>query len=277
MNVTSLLVVPILIVSLAFAAVPVNQPVSAYVTVIPQRAGECPTPMPCCANGEASQMAPQSPVRVPVAMPGCCLPCQVPVAVPQVNTPVFTSPETRLRGFRRITASNVLDHPERSLIFRIVKDNPGIDFSGLTRESGMNTNTLRYHVDTLVYHGKVTVMRGHGIFRYFENHGRYSEFERRALPYIRNPVLMSILSVIEKCPGITQNTLADHIGVTCPTIRWHMQRFESDGMVRAVRDGRNLCYYLTPEASGFFVHRENHHEDTGADDRAGDGLFSSTA
>jgi predicted transcriptional regulator len=133
----------------------------------------------------------------------------------------------------------------------------------------MNINTLRYHIDTLVYHGKVTVSRARGIFRYFENHGRYSEFERQALPYTRNPVSKSLLAVIEKFPGVTQNSLADHIGITCPTVRWHMERFESDRIVRAVREGRNVCYYLTPEASAFFMQLENPSEETGTGGCAG--------
>ena len=271
MNVNSWLVVPILILSLALAAVPVYQPVTSSTPMIPGPAGECRTSMPCCGNGGSSNMIPQTPLpRVPVVPPGCCLPCQVPAAVPVVNSPACPSKDTRFRGFRRITASNVLDHPERCLVFRIIRDNPGIDFSGLSRDSGMNINTLRYHIDTLVYHGKVTVSRGRGIFRYFENHGRYSEFERHALPYTRDQVSKSLLSVIEKFPGVTQNSLADHIGITCPTVRWHMQRFESDRIVRSVREGRNVCYYLTPEASAFFIQLKNSPEETGAGSLTGE-------
>ncbi len=254
MSITSWLVVPILVVSLALAAVPVYQPVNTFTPVMPGPSGDCRSTMPCCMNNGASQVAPPTQARAPVPPPGCCQPCQVPAAVPVVNSPACPSTDTRFRGFRRITASNVLDHPERSQIFRIIKENPGIEFSGLARDSGMNINTLRYHIDILAYHGKVTVSRGRGIFRYFENHGRYSEFERQALPYFRNPVSKSLLSVIEKFPGVTQNSLADCIGITCPTVRWHMQRFESDRIVRAVRKGRKVCYYLTPEASVFFMH-----------------------
>jgi predicted transcriptional regulator len=270
MNITSWLVVPFLILSLALAAVPVYQPVPSFTPIMPGSAGECRTSMPCCANGGSSNMVPPAtPARVPVVPPGCCQPCQVPAAVPVVSNPACSTTDSRFRGFRRITASNVLDHPERRLIFAIIRDNPGIEFSGLARDSGMNINTLRYHIDTLVYHGKVTVSRARGIFRYFENHGRYSEFERQALPYTRNPVSKSLLAVIEKFPGVTQNSLADHIGITCPTVRWHMQRFESDRIVRAVREGRNVCYYLTLEASAFFTQLENPPEETGTGGRAG--------
>jgi predicted transcriptional regulator len=187
-----------------------------------------------------------------------------------VNSPSSPTTDKRFRGFRRITASNVLDHPERRLVFGIIRDNPGIEFSGLARDSGMNINTLRYHIDTLVYHGKVTVSRSRGIFRYFENHGRYSEFERLALPYTKNPVSKTLLSVIEQFPGVTQNSLADNVGITCPTVRWHIQRFESDGIVRSAREGRNVCYYLTPEAASFLLRVEKHPEGTANGGRSGE-------
>jgi len=270
MNVTSWLVVPILVISLALAAVPVYPPVVSSTPVMSGPAGECRASMPCCANGGSSSMVPPaSPARIPVVPPGCCQPCQVPAAVPVVNSPACPLTDTRLRGFRRITASNVLDHPERQLIFGIIRDNPGIEFSALARDSGMNINTLRYHMDTLVYHGKVTVSRARGIFRYFENHGKYSEFERLALPYTKNPVSKTILWVIEQFPGVTQNSLADNVGITCPTVRWHMQRFESDRIVRSERVGRNVCYYLTPEASAFFMQLENPPEKPGTGECTG--------
>jgi DNA-binding transcriptional ArsR family regulator len=252
MNVTSWLVAPILIVSLALATVPVYQPGPSFAPVIPGASGDCRTTMPCCANNGASQAAPSTPVRAPVPLP-CCQPCQVPVAIPSVNSPVNLVTETRFRGFRRVTVSNVLDHPERRQIIQIIRENPGIDFARLTQDSGMNINTLRYHIDTLAHHGKVTVSRCSGILRYFENHGRYTEFEKSALSYQRNPASMSLLSVLVEFPGVSQNSLAESMGITSPTVRWHMQRFESDGIVRSVREGRNILYYLTPEASAFFL------------------------
>jgi len=161
-----------------------------------------------------------------------------------------------LQGFRRISSTNALDHPERRAVYELITRNPGIDLTGIAQNSGMNVHTLRYHLDILSSCGKIIVMKDWGIFRYYENHGAYTEIERKIIPYIRSPVAGPILEIIRNNPGCTQTAVSEKIGITGPTVRWYMKRFELDGIVVATREGRCTRHGLTRDALSAMFHLE---------------------
>ncbi len=211
----------------------------------------------------------------------CQVPVQAPAATPREDPfsrtaggpetppctgaayPVFSSTSGtvgRVSGIRRIYPRNVLNHPERAAVYRVITARPGIDLAGIASELGMNRETLRYHLDQLESATRILVMRDHGIVRYYENHGRYTPLERRVIQHLWNPTAGRILSVISALPGITQADLAWHLEVTAPTIRWYMQRFRADGITIEQHQGRCTKYSLVPEARPFVRHieRERH-------------------
>jgi DNA-binding transcriptional ArsR family regulator len=162
-----------------------------------------------------------------------------------------TGPAGRVRGIRKIYAKNVLDHPERTAVYDLIVRKPGIDRAGIADELGMNSQTLRYHLDLIESFAKIIVVRDHGIVRYYENHGRYNVIERNVLVHQWNPTASGILSLIQSQPGITQSEIAVQFAVTAPTVRWYMQRFRDDGIITARHEGRYTRYALTNEASRY--------------------------
>lgn len=164
----------------------------------------------------------------------------------------------RVGGIRRISRKNVFDHPDRAAVYHIIVDHPGIDTAAIACETGMNRETLRYHLDRLEGATRVVVMRDRGIVRYFENHGRYTLLERTVLQHLWNPTGREILSLIAAQPGITQAELSAAIAVAPPTARWYLQRFRDDGIVTGQRDGKYTRYRVVPDAGRFLsVHTPN--------------------
>ncbi len=159
----------------------------------------------------------------------------------------------RVSGIRRIYPKNVLDHPERMAIYHTIVARPGIDLAGIAAELDLNRETLRYHLDQLESATRIVVMRNRGIIRYYENHGRYTPFQRRVLQHLWNPTAERILSLISLRPGITQTEIALHLAVTAPTVRWYLQRFRADGIITEQHEGRYTRYTLANEAY-LFIH-----------------------
>ncbi len=258
------LVIALLIVSSVSAFMPVSASgVSSMSRGVRSGSPGCTMPVQCngCCKDNVPMQAP-APVRAPPSLPSCCpdrSACASASAAPAVVTnPLLSTIRLRFRGFRRISTSNALDYPERREIYELIKQNPGIDNTNISRTSGINIHTLRYHLDILTSCGKIIVMKDWGIFRYYENHGTYSEIERKIIPYIRNPVAGSILVIIRDDPGHTQTALSEKIGITGPTVRWYMKRFELDGIVVATRDGRCTRYELTGDALSALIRLEKY-------------------
>ena len=87
-------------------------------------------------------------------------------------------------GYRRITKKNVLEQDARNTLYRAISNNPGIDVPTLAGITGLNENTIRYHLVKLIENGKVTYLVKPGVIRYFLNQGAYSPYEQVFIHYL---------------------------------------------------------------------------------------------
>ncbi len=154
-----------------------------------------------------------------------------------------------LGGFRRISKKNVLEHDARQVIYQAITATPGIDVKTLTAMTGINENTLRYHVDRLSSTGKISCFARPGVVRYFQNQGAYSPFEHVVFHYLRTDTPRGILWLLYQHPGLTRQHLADALAIAGPSVTRQMDNLTEDGLVENRSPGRSNHYYLTAEAA----------------------------
>ena len=146
-------------------------------------------------------------------------------------------------GYRRVTNRNLLEHEGRRQIYDEIVASPGVDIRRLTEITGMNENTLRYHLERLYDGGKIQASTIGGICHYFENHGKYSTGEQILIARMLTAASSRILRIILNQPGLTRGELADLLGVAGPTVTRSVQHLTDDGLIRVQRDGRFTRYY----------------------------------
>ena len=151
-------------------------------------------------------------------------------------------------GFRRISKKNVLEHDARHVIYQAITASPGIDMKTLTDMTGINENTLRYHVDRLVATGKVSCFTRPGVVRYFQNQGAYSQFEHMVFHYLWTDTPRGILWLLYQHPGLTRQHIADALAICGPSVTRQMDNLIDDGVVENRFPGRSNHYYLTAES-----------------------------
>ncbi|MDD1728600.1 MAG: hypothetical protein LUQ50_05975, partial [Methanospirillum sp.] len=97
------------------------------------------------------------------SFPTCSLPtgtCNGPcgqVIAPSVQSSPFLDRIRRyaVSGYRRITKGNLLEHETRHRIYDTIVSWPGVDLRTLMDLTGLNENTLRYHLGRLYDGGKI--------------------------------------------------------------------------------------------------------------------------
>lgn len=151
-------------------------------------------------------------------------------------------------GYRRVSRKNVLSHDARSTLYREVLRKPGSDGGTLARATGINENTLRYHLVKLVETGTITTFVRPGVVRYFPNQGRYSPFEQVVIHYTRTATPCSILELLSISPGMTRQDLADALALSGPSVSRQMFSLIDDGILENRSDGRSNHYFLTRDA-----------------------------
>jgi predicted ArsR family transcriptional regulator len=152
-------------------------------------------------------------------------------------------------GYRRISKKNVLEHDARQIIYQAITATPGIDTKALTDMTGINENTLRYHLDRLIATGKIRCFTRPGVARYFQNQGAYSQNEHTLFHYLRTETPGRILGMLYQHPGLTRQEIADALAITGPSVTRQMGNLIEDGVVENRFPGRSNHYYLTAETA----------------------------
>ena len=152
-------------------------------------------------------------------------------------------------GFRRISKKNVLEHDARHVIYQAITATPGIDVKTLTGMTGINENTLRYHLDRLIATGKISCFTRPGVVRYFQNQGAYNQYEHMVFHYLRTDTPREILWLLYQHPGLTRQQIADALMISGPSITRQMDNLIEDRIVENRFPGRSNHYYLTTEAA----------------------------
>jgi predicted transcriptional regulator len=140
----------------------------------------------------------------------------------------------------------ILQNKNRNLLLEYIGHQPGCTIADLSKNTGINRGTARYHLYLLLLERKV-VQKKYGKLSYlFANGGRPLE-KKRVYGYIMNPAKQEILNLILHQPGISNKEIADRLLLKRNTVHWHLQQFLNEKMVVSRWDGRNMNYILLPE------------------------------
>jgi len=148
-------------------------------------------------------------------------------------------------GFRRIARNNILASTIRNTLFDLIRSRPGISFVELLQETGISRGALTYHLTLMRISGKIIILGDHGISSYFENSGKYDSSEQKVLKYLRQDTDKQILVALSGNPLMSRRDFEKILGVSGPTVTWHMKRLISDGLLDIRKDGRFTRYILS--------------------------------
>jgi predicted transcriptional regulator len=166
-----------------------------------------------------------------------------------------------LGGYRRIRRSNVLNNANRDQIYGFINSNPGTYPNEIVKETELNKGVVEYHLGMLENQNMIISYKTRGKIHYFLNESTYGENEKILLAALKNDKHKRIILEILNSEQITHETLAERIGVSAPTINWHIRHLKEEGIVRADANGRYTAYSIDPLFVGQFKNssdNENH-------------------
>lgn len=107
---------------------------------------------------------------------------------------------------------------------------PGAHFSKLRDDLQLGTGETQHHLRQLESEGVVESRKDGDYRRYFPA-GRFSEFEQRALGYLRRDTPRGMLVTLLLDPDATTGEIAEALGVSRPTVSNHAGRLEEAGLL----------------------------------------------
>jgi len=122
--------------------------------------------------------------------------------------------------------------------------NPGANYASIRADLGIANGTLVYHLNT---------MEKEEFIRSWHD-GRFKRFALKDHPIAdTQPKLTDIelivLQTLQNNPGLTQEDIAKEVGVSQPTISYHMKKLSELGFVRVTRHGIRNHYTAVIQTS----------------------------
>lgn len=151
-------------------------------------------------------------------------------------------------GYRAITDNSVLSNGTRLKIYDYIKKNPGVSFSVISKETGVNRGTLSYHLKILGLNNKINVYKNRGYSKYFENHMKFNDDDRRILQYLKKDTSRKIIENLIEYPGVSRKDLSNAIGISGPAVTQHMKHLQADGVIEMKKEGQFNKYYASARA-----------------------------
>jgi predicted transcriptional regulator len=146
---------------------------------------------------------------------------------------------------------NLLENQNRNSILQYVNANPGSTIARIAQDQHIDRGTVKYHLYKLETCGKVVLMRMGKYARIFRNSGAFTTAEQRVIAHLQNRNSGRILSLIMDNPGITNQELAERLGIERSAVHWHIDRFVADNLISVSQEGRQKRYFVGEDVEPF--------------------------
>ena len=137
--------------------------------------------------------------------------------------------------YTKIKRERVLDHFVRGQIFGYIQANPGEHYNGIKDALGLTNGSLAHHLRTLEREQFVKSKR-YGLYRRFYPMSYRMPAEDAYQP---NEIQVTILGTIRERPGITQKEIAERLGLSPPTVNYHVSVLADRNLIRVDHQGRS--------------------------------------
>ncbi|MDW7728232.1 MAG: winged helix-turn-helix transcriptional regulator [Candidatus Methanoperedens sp.] len=151
-------------------------------------------------------------------------------------------------GYRAVTDNNILKNGTRLKILGHIKKNPGVNFSVISKETGVNRGTLSYHLKILEIHENIKAYKQRGYTKYFENHMKFSDDDKKVLQYLKQDTPRNIIENLIERPGVSRKDLSSAVGISGPAVTQYMEYLRADGVIEMEKEGQFNKYFVSAKA-----------------------------
>jgi uncharacterized repeat protein (TIGR01451 family) len=140
--------------------------------------------------------------------------------------------------FSRLRREEVMDHETRGMIRGYIIANPGDHFNSIKASLKLKNGTLAHHMHILERERIIKSVKDGKYRRFFPMGMRIAD---RAFP---TKIEKLILDIVDETPGVTQKDIASQLGISQPTISYHITKLRKAKRLRVEKHGMSMKHFL---------------------------------
>lgn len=138
---------------------------------------------------------------------------------------------------RKISYSN------KEKILNYIQNNPGCYLRQIRNELELSMGSVQYHSYQLQKIGKITSTR-QGLYKHHFQSGTFQDHEKKIIQVLNQETPREIILFIIEQKNPTQTDIVKRLGLSAPSINWHVKRLIDLNILDEVRDGKYKRYKL---------------------------------
>lgn len=140
--------------------------------------------------------------------------------------------------YSRLRRKEILDHETRGMIRGYVIANPGDHFNSIKSALDLRNGTLAHHLNVLEREDIIKSVKDGKYRRFFPVGMRVAD---EVFP---TKIEKIILDIVRETPGITQKEIAGHLGMSQPTVSYHIGKLRDSQRIRTEKHGMSLRHFI---------------------------------
>ena len=154
------------------------------------------------------------------------------------------------KGFHRLTLQDVLDNENRDKIIDFILKNPGSHFNELLRKTNLSPGNLVWHLDILEKYKVIKKERFEHYVIYFPYY-QSNPISNLDLKLQKSELTLKVLEMIEKEPGIWNNSITKKMKINRKTIQYHIKKLSDLGLIYSEKTGSKKKLFLKSDSDYF--------------------------
>ena len=141
------------------------------------------------------------------------------------------------------TPAPVLTNSTRIGIYEFIKDNPGVQFRGISSQLGLSIGLAQFHLGVLTKAGLVSFFRDGKYKRFFESK-RFSKKQMKLISLLRHNTASRILRAILERKEVSHGELAHELSISSQGLTWQMNRLRKNHLIAESKTNKKLLYSI---------------------------------
>jgi predicted transcriptional regulator len=137
-------------------------------------------------------------------------------------------------------------------VLRFIQEKPGCHLRQIKNELGISIGSVQYQLLRLEEMRRITSAR-RGSYKFYFPYGIFKDYEKNILQVLSQETARKILMFIIEQKNPSQIEIIKRIGISAPSVNWHVSRLIAFKIVEAAKDGKYIRYQLADSGDSKYI------------------------
>jgi predicted transcriptional regulator len=137
-------------------------------------------------------------------------------------------------------------------VLRFIQEKPGCHLRQIQKELDISVGCVQYQLARLEEMRKITSAR-RGSYKFYFQSSIFKDNEKNILQILSQKTARKILMFIIERKNPTHTDIVNNIGISAPSVNWHVRRLIAFKIVEATKKGKYTRYQLADSSDSRYI------------------------